>query len=230
MSDQVIRIDDQTWRIEDNGVRCFLLAGSEWALLVDSGMTLTNIREIAESVTSLPIRLLNTHADMDHVCGNGGFETFYMHPSEYGNYFSERPVRDCVIPLWDGDVIDPGGRPLRVIGLPGHTPGSIGLLDESRRALVGGDPIQDGEIFMFGTWRNILAYKHSLMRLEKFADMFDTVYPSHGTFPVPADIIPKLIEGAEKIINGEIPWTAAEFMGTPLRRYDVGVAAFLCDG
>ena len=52
-----------TWRIDDGGVRFFLLCGSERALLVDSGMTVKYALEIAEGLTSLPISLLNTHAD-----------------------------------------------------------------------------------------------------------------------------------------------------------------------
>ena len=43
-----------TWRIDDGGVRFFLLCGTERALLIDSGMTVTDAKEIAESLTSLP--------------------------------------------------------------------------------------------------------------------------------------------------------------------------------
>ena len=49
-----------TWRIDDGGVRFFLLCGTERALLVDSGMTVTNAKEIAQSLTSLPVSLLNS--------------------------------------------------------------------------------------------------------------------------------------------------------------------------
>ena len=48
---QIIPIDAETWRIEDGMVRCYLLAGTERALLVDTGMTLKNAREIAEGLT-----------------------------------------------------------------------------------------------------------------------------------------------------------------------------------
>ena len=64
---EIIRINEDTWRIEDNGVRLFVLEGKEKALLIDSGMRTPNAREIAESITKLPLELLNTHADPDHI-------------------------------------------------------------------------------------------------------------------------------------------------------------------
>jgi hydroxyacylglutathione hydrolase len=74
----IIQINNSTWRIEDNGVRFFLLTGTEKALLIDSGRNTPNAKEIAESITKLPIALLNTHADPDHISGNGSFDSFYM--------------------------------------------------------------------------------------------------------------------------------------------------------
>ena len=62
---QIIPIDARTWRIEDNGVRFFVLEGTEKALLIDSGMQVHNAKEIAEGLTNLPLSLLNTHADPD---------------------------------------------------------------------------------------------------------------------------------------------------------------------
>ena len=50
MNYQIVQVNQNTWRIEDNGVRVFLLAGEDKALLIDSGMQLTNARDIAEFV------------------------------------------------------------------------------------------------------------------------------------------------------------------------------------
>ena len=105
MDYEIIQINRNSWRIEDNGVRFFLLTGTERALLVDSGRNVTNARDIASSLTDLPISLLNTHADGDHVAGNGQFESFYMHPAEEDNYRrGNRP--GTIIPVHEGDVLD----------------------------------------------------------------------------------------------------------------------------
>ena len=88
MEYQVIQIDGHTWRIEEERVRFFLLEGEERALLIDSGMQVKNAREIAEGLTKLPVSLLITHGDRDHVGSNGEFTVFYMHPEEASNYYN----------------------------------------------------------------------------------------------------------------------------------------------
>ena len=226
---EIIKINEDTWRIEDEGVRFFLLAGEKKALLIDSGRQVQNAKEIAESLVKLPIELLNTHGDIDHVGSNDEFDSFYMNPAEASNYYNTNKKTGKIIPVSDGDVIDLGGRELEIITLPGHTPGSIAVLDKKERILISGDPIQDGNIFMFGIQREMHAYLLSLEKLEKYKDHFDAIYPSHGTFPVGPEIIGALHEGALRVMNGEVEGTDAEFHGTKIKRYDVGVAGFLCD-
>jgi glyoxylase-like metal-dependent hydrolase (beta-lactamase superfamily II) len=48
--------------------------------------------------------------------------------------------------LDEGDVIDLGDRQFRVLHLPGHSYGSIGLFDERDGTLFSGDAIYDGEL------------------------------------------------------------------------------------
>ena len=226
---EIIKINENTWRIEDSGVRFFLLAGEKKALLIDSGMTIHNAKEIARELTDLPIELLNTHADIDHIGSNDEFDSFYMNPAEASNYYNTNQRTGTMIPINDGDVIDLGGRELEIITLPGHTPGSIAVLDKKNRVLISGDPIQDGNIFMFGVQREMHAYVLSLEKLEKYKDRFDTIYPSHGTFPVKPELIDALHEGAMRILAGEIEGSEAEMHGMKIKRYDVGAAGFLCD-
>lgn len=231
MDYEIIKIDEQTWRIEDAGVRFFLLEGSKKALLIDSGMTVHNAREIAASLTDLPVELLNTHADIDHIGSNKEFDTVYMNPAEYNNYSKHVDVKRLteITPVWDGDILDLGERPIQIITQPGHTPGSIALLDGKRRVLFGADSIQDGNIFMFGPQRNLPAYLHSLKKMKRYENQFDTIYPSHGTFPLPAGVIQELIDGVEKLLRKEIPSTSASFKGMELKAYHIGAAGLLCD-
>jgi len=68
--------------------------------------------------------------------------------------------------------------------------------------------------------------------IESMEDMFalmtsyDTVYPSHGLFPVSASIVVCLIPGAKKVMAGEIQGEAPSFE-TDAKLYDVNVAKFL---
>lgn len=226
---EIIKMSDDTWRIEDKGVRFFLLAGKEKALLIDSGMQINNAKEIAQQLVSLPVELLNTHADRDHIGSNAEFETFYMHPAEASNYYNTQKKTGNFIPVENGDVIDLGDHKLEIITIPGHTPGSIALLDINNRVLYGGDTVQDGTIFMFGVQRELHAYIKSLEKLETYKDRFDLIYPSHATIPVKPDLIAKLQESAISILAGNVEATDVEFHGMALKQYDVVCAAFWCE-
>jgi len=224
----IIRINDTSWRIEDNGVRFFLLEGTEKALLIDSGMNTPNAKQIAESITKLPVMLINTHADPDHISGNGSFDHFYMHPDEEDIYRAHGGS-GSILPVKDNDIIDLGNRPLKIIFIPGHTPGSIAVLDVNNRVLVSGDTVQDGNIFMFKKHRNMSLYIESLKKLSGLTDEFDTIYPSHGSFPVYPELIADLIEGAGQILNGTAKGQVVNVFGTPVMLYKFPYAGFLCD-
>ena len=223
----IFKVSEDTYRIEDGGVRFFLLIGNERALMIDSGMNTPDAKAMAETITDLPIELMNTHADRDHVAGNDAFKQFYMSPAEAENLKAKgEELLNRIVPVKEGDIIDLGNRPLEIIDNPGHTPGSIAILDINNRVLIGGDAIQDGTIFMFGPQRNIHDYVKSLKHILTFKHRFDTIYPSHGNFPVEPDIIERLIEGAESIIRGEVTGEEMELFGNPIRLYKFPYAGF----
>ena len=185
---EVIQIDEKSWRIEENGVRSLLFTGSCKALLIDTGFGSGNIREVVEGLTNLPVTLVNTHADRDHLGCNKLFEKAYMHPAEFDRYHQAMGGEFVAEPLWEGDIIDLGGRFFEVVLIPGHTPGSITLLDAENKILISGDSVQAGTIYMFGAGRNIYAYIQSMIKLVNMRKSFETIYPSHGAFPVDAVI------------------------------------------
>lgn len=224
----MIQINDNTWRLEDGGVRFFLLTGTEKALLIDSGMNTPDAKQIAEGITKLPIILLNTHADPDHISGNSRFDYCYMHPDEEDNYRAHGGL-GRILPVYDNDIIELGNRPLKIIFIPGHTPGSVAVLDISSRVLISGDTIQDGNIFMFNKYRNLTLYVESLKKISGYAGVFDTIYPSHGSFPVYPELIASLIEGAEQILNGTAKGKVVDMFSTSVMLYKFPYAGFLCD-
>lgn len=66
----------------------------------------------------------------------------------------------------EGDVIDLGDRAFRVLHLPGHTPGSIALLEEATGTLIGGDAIYDGLIIDTLPESDRKAYAGTMERLQ----------------------------------------------------------------
>ncbi|MEU0561321.1 MBL fold metallo-hydrolase [Dactylosporangium sp. NPDC006015] len=78
----------------------------------------------------------------------------------------------------DGDRIDLGGRVLTVLHLPGHTPGSIALLEERTGTLYSGDVIYDGGLIDDLPNSDVAAYRRSM---ELLADLdVSVVHPGHG--------------------------------------------------
>ncbi len=55
-----------------------------------------------------------------------------------------------LVEVHDGDLIELGNRPLRIVHIPGHTKGSIAILDVNNRVLYAGDSVQKGHIYV---WR-----------------------------------------------------------------------------
>ena len=77
-----------------------------------------------------------------------------------------------------GDEIDLGDRRLSVVDLPGHTPGSIGLIDHEERALVSGDAVYDGGLIDTLPESDVPAYLRTMDLLRRLD--VDLVYPGHG--------------------------------------------------
>lgn len=227
--DHIVKIAEHFWMIEENDVRSFLLEGEHRTMLVDTGFGTLRIREMAAGLTDLPIFLVNTHTDGDHTGCNREFETVYMHPAEmehYKNALPEGCSMEAVRPLWEGDTIDLGCWKFEVILTPGHTPGSIMLLEREKRMLISGDTIQDGEIYMFGAGRNMEAFQCSLEKMTGMSDAFDTIWPSHGSYPLAPDIIPGILKGARELMEGKLQEMEPP-RPMPCKKYVCDVAAFL---
>jgi glyoxylase-like metal-dependent hydrolase (beta-lactamase superfamily II) len=229
MAYEVISIGQNAWRIEDEMVRCFLFAGTETALLVDTGVSGGDLLSEIQKLTDKPVYLVNTHADSDHIGANAQFEKTHMFPSEFPYYAESEIARQCpATPLWDGDKIDLGGRVFEIIVIPGHTCGSVALLDRENRLLIAGDSISETPIFMFGAMRNLPAFIASLERLSGYQEAFDTILPSHGASSVPASQLDAVRTAAEKLMRGELAQQEPPFP-LPAKLYTDGRAAFFAE-
>lgn len=200
------RLYDGLYEIDQEGmVRSFLVLGTREAMLVDScESTEGNLRGQVEEITQLPLRVVHTHSDYDHIAASAQFENLYMHPSEFSRLRKTAKVPLEVKAVREGDIIDLGERRFEVLLLPGHTSGSIALLDEENRLLISGDSVLLATHYMFGPGRDLPAYVDTLRRLCACAGRFDTILPSHGPLPVPGEYLSELLEGAEKLLAGQL--------------------------
>ncbi|MCR4735033.1 MAG: MBL fold metallo-hydrolase [Treponema sp.] len=232
MKYEISKIDDQTWVLSEGFVRFFLIEGKNEALLLDTGMNVGKALEAAKTLTSLPVRLINTHADPDHIGGNKDFSEVMMHAAEEENYIQHGSggCKAKILSVSDGQIIELGERPMQIVWIPGHTPGSIGLLDINSRFFFSGDTVQQGsEIFMFGPQRNLSVFLSSLEKLEKMSDKFDLIFACHGLLPVKPSVIPELIAGTKKVLAGEIAGESRDMYGTKIHACNLGCDILLVD-
>ncbi len=226
---ELIKINDNSWRIESDMVRAYLFVGTKKALLVDSLNVSAPLSELVKNVTELPVMLVNTHADPDHITCNDQFEAEYMHPAEFALYRKNKKKNDApAMPLWNGDIIDLGGRTFEVIHIPGHTCGSIALLDRENRVLVSGDTISASPIFIFGPFRDIHALQLSLQILKDRSSDYDRIYTSHGEYQVGVDQIDKILACSKELLAGHITAEEPPFP-LPAKMYRYNGAGFYFD-
>ncbi|MBO7252296.1 MAG: MBL fold metallo-hydrolase [Oscillospiraceae bacterium] len=197
------KIAENFWAIEQNGVRSFLLTGRGKAVLVDTCFG-GDILSVCRSLTSNPITLITTHADPDHMGCDAQFPDQCLHEADFERYRSRSKTPIHAKPLHEGDLFNLEDYRLEVIQIPGHTPGSIALLDRAHRFLISGDTVQAGCIFMHGEGRDLPTFRSSIIKLDTMRreGLFDTVFPSHGEAVVPADILEDHLALAEDVLSG----------------------------
>ncbi len=196
-------VTDNTWHIVDpRGGVVYLVAGEDHALLIDTGWGEGDLKAYVATLTDLPLWVVNTHGHRDHTAGNGQFDEVYVHTADVP-YVAESTAK--LISIYDGYVFRLGNRDIRVIGVPGHTPGSICLLDEAHRILFSGDSPRPGPLWLhLGTSLTVQQARLGLAHLATFSDKFDTLAPSHGA-PMPAGtMIEDLVACADGILTGEV--------------------------
>ena len=126
----VKKISSGVWAFEQEIVRCFLIVGQARAMLLDTGAEPCDLLKSIRSITQLPLVVLHTHGDGDHTANDDLFPDIHAHPAEFETIRRFRPnLRSNLHPITGLSSFDLGERVLQVIETPGHTPGSICLLD-----------------------------------------------------------------------------------------------------
>ena len=79
-------LDDDSYVISEYNhweeTHCYLLLGTSKAVLIDTGLGVSNIRDIIDKLTQLPISVITTHAHWDHIGGHHLFEDISIHALE----------------------------------------------------------------------------------------------------------------------------------------------------
>lgn len=146
-------------------VNCYVLGceRTRQALVIDPGDNMPAIQAALRRHGLTLTRILATHAHFDHVLAAQGLHDatsapFYLHPADravlatmrrttmawMGRDPGEPPTPDG--DLAAGDVIRAGDIALEVRETPGHSPGSVTLVDHAGRRAFTGDALFAGSI------------------------------------------------------------------------------------
>lgn len=104
--------------------------------------------------------------------------------------------------LDEGDVVDLGDRAFRVLHLPGHSPGSIGLWEEKTGVLFSGDAVYDGQLLDTLPHSEPQVLRATLERLRKLAPevVHGGHYPSFGRDRLD-EIVAAYLAGGQRIVD-----------------------------
>lgn len=214
----------------------YLILGSERALLLDTGMGIANLQAEVERLTDLPAVVVASHGHYDHIGDNHRFDEVwafdsdmdvarieqgktraacaqYLEPGLYLELpagfdpaaYEIRPSR-VTRRLQHLEVIDLGGRTLTVHHTPGHTQGSICLLDSRDNLLFTGDTFYPGMMFAHFEDSDFAAYQKSIHYLIGLLPRVNHLCPSHNEAFVDKTALVNVKAAFEQIVNAAAPF------------------------
>ena len=164
----VFEIDERTFAIGETRYWQYnfnyLIAGDERAVLFDAGPGVRDIREVARSLTDLPIVFAPSHFHYDHV-GNGvefGYvavvdlpflrrrareDRLTLTPDEHLGKAERFDLPAFAVDEWwpPGTTVDLGNRELIVVHTPGHTLDGVSLVEQRAGYAFTGDFFGPGQ-------------------------------------------------------------------------------------
>ncbi len=190
---------------------CYLLCGRDRAALIDTGLGVSDIRKVVDKLTDLPVTVITTHAHWDHIGGHKAFDEIAIHEAERAWLSVRFPLplriikenltkRRCDFPpefdidtyqifhgepqriLRDGDSLDLGGREIRVIHTPGHSPGHCCFYEPERQYLYSGDLIYKGCLYAFYPTTDLLLFYRSVRRIRAYPAA--RILPGHHSLDI----------------------------------------------
>lgn len=190
----------------------YLAVGEEKALLFDLAVDEAALGEYARDLAGKPLMLVVSHVHYDHVYNLKLYDKVWLHPGDEkllrSRKLGMKPVRPCpkVEYLRDGETVDLGGRILDVINIPGHTKGSILLLDRKTKILLSGDTGARRLLYGVTEYVPLKDFCADLERLKQRD--FDVMYSAHDRCAIPKahidtmlDVIKNDLPRAEKTIS-----------------------------
>ena len=226
------KINEKTYVISEYNhyekTHCYLIIGDKKAILIDTGLGVSNIHSVIQKITNLPILVIITHVHWDHIGGLKHFNNFAVHEKDVNWIKNKFPLSidmvksqllkyECEFPddfninnyslfkgdptiiLKDNDIIDLGGRNLKIIHTPGHCPGHICIYEEKKGYLFTGDLIYKGKIDISYESTNPIDFMKSIEKISKLK--INKIFPGHFDLEINQNIIFDILKVLEQIYS-----------------------------
>lgn len=231
----VEKIDKTTFAISEykhyEDAHSYLLLGKDKALLIDTGLGISNIKKVVDEITQLPILVVTTHVHWDHIGGHKYFNDIAVHALEK-DWLLNFPIPLTVVKnnlmklpfespksfdidkyeiykgtptlvLNDNDVIDIGNRKIRVIHTPGHSPGHICFYDLEKNYLFTGDLVYEGKLDAYYPTTDPIAFKNSIDKIRNLN--ISKILPGHHKLNISNNLINEIWNAFEELDkNGKL--------------------------
>lgn len=208
-------------------VFCYLAVGDTRALLYDTVYGLAPLTDTIREITDKPFDVVLSHGHIDHVNGAYQFEEVWLHEGDFQLYqeHSSKTVRIGILErlagkelnlpdgldteayvngmakkikkLPVGHVFDLGNLQMEVVGMEGHTSGSVGLLAKEHRILLNGDAANNHSWMYLDESLPLSRYVAMLERTMQLE--FDTFFVGHSNQPFPKAMFEKFINVAKNV-------------------------------
>ena len=245
------KMNEHVWLMSDSDGACgYLVTGSKIAAVIDTMNGIADVKAAVRRVTDLPVIIINTHGHPDHILGNVFFnQSAYLNSKDldvvrkyrkidpdFALVLEKAGLSDLppFIDMEDGDVFDLGSLHLKVIAVPGHTPGSVCLLLEEDRILFAGDSINHAPWLFLNESLPLSSCLESLERISWVTGKADRILHGHGRSFEDISLLPHLTEGIRDLIRdgGEDDTEQIEFFDSQgyMHRFgDKDLEVYPCD-
>ncbi len=219
------KYDAHTWFITgvNGSLYMYLLEGADKAIVIDTAYGLGDIKAYCEKLTDKPVWGADSHAHLDHAGGNGFFEDVYVHENfqlDFDATKDDGMVDYSALPhpdynrhiLKDGDVIDLGGREIKILDISSHSNTSLAYIDPASRLLFCGDEMESTQVLMYPIAvdedhphdfkAKIARHKANMEKLLAHGSEFDYCCPGHNGAPIDKGYIENYIGLDDSLLEG----------------------------
>lgn len=220
------QLDSATYAISEykhwEETHCYLLLGTRSALLIDTGLGVSNIKEEVDKLTDLPVTVATTHAHWDHIGGHGLFGDIAVHRLEKNWLAGKFPIplaavkeslmkEACDFPpdfsldayrifqgepqllLEDNMEFDLGNRKVQTIHTPGHSPGHCCFYEPERQYLFSGDLLYRGCLYAFYPTTDPVLFFQSIQKVNRLP--ISRLFPGHHGLNIPVGLAKEIEAG-----------------------------------